>query len=227
MSGWFVAVAMVFVTCLITANIIAVKLVALGGLVVFAAIVIFPLSYIFGDVLTEVYGYRRARLGIWLGFGCNLLAVVAIIIGQLLPPAAPFQDAQAAYERILGYSPRLLGASFVAYLIGEFSNSLVLAKMKVATEGRWLWARTIGSTIVGEGVDSRAVNTLAFVATFPAAVLLNSILSAWLLKVVYETLATPFTYAVVTFLKRKEGMDVYDRHTDFSPIGLWGRSGSP
>ena len=223
MSGWFVAVAMVFVTCLITSNIIAVKLVALGGLVVFAAIVIFPLSYIFGDVLTEVYGYRRARLVIWLGFGCNLLAVVAIIIGQLLPPAAPFQDAQAAYERILGYSPRLLGASFVAYLIGEFSNSLVLAKMKVATEGRWLWARTIGSTIVGEGLDTLVFNTLAFVGTFPAAVLVNSILSAWLLKVVYETLATPFTYAVVTFLKRKEGMDVYDRHTDFNPIGLWDR----
>ena len=220
MSGWFVAVAMVFVTCLITANIIAVKLVAIGGLVVFAAIIIFPLSYIIGDVLTEVYGYRRARLVIWLGFGCNLLAVVAIVIGQLLPPAPGFQDIQGAYERILGYSPRLLGASFVAYLIGEFTNSFVLAKMKVATGGRWLWARTIASTVVGEGLDTLVFGTLAFVGTFPGAVLANSILTGWLLKVAYETLATPFTYAVVTFLKQKEGIDVYDLHTDFNPIGL-------
>lgn len=211
---------MVFVTCLITANIIAVKLVALGDLVVPAALIIFPLSYIFGDVLTEVYGYRKTRQVIWLGFGCNLLAVAAIAIGQLLPPAAPFQDAQGAYERILGYAPRLLLGSFVAYLIGEFANAYVLAKMKVATKGRWLWMRTIGSTIVGEGLDTLVFNVIAFSGAVPNAVLVNIVLTAWVLKVAYETLATPLTYAVVARLKRLEGEDVYDLDTDFNPIKL-------
>ena len=220
MSSWFVAIAMVFVTCLITANIIAVKLVALGDLVVPAALIIFPLSYIFGDVLTEVYGYRRARQVIWLGFGCNLLAVSAIAVGQLLPPAAPFQDAQGAYERILGYAPRLLLGSFVAYLIGEFANAYVLAKMKVATKGRWLWTRTIGSTIVGEGLDTLVFNVIAFSGAVPNPVLVNIVLTAWVLKVAYETLATPLTYAIVAHLKREEGIDVYDLDTDFNPVKL-------
>lgn len=213
---------MVFVTCLITANIIAVKLVAIGGLLVPAALVIFPLSYIFADVLTEVYGYRRARLVIWLGFACNLLAVIAISIGQWLPPA-PVGNApqiQASYELVLGYAPRLLMASFTAYLIGEFANAIVLAKMKVATGGRWLWTRTIGSTLVGQGLDTVVFSVIAFAGAPQGAFLLNIVLTLWLLKVAYETLATPFTYAVVTFLKQKEGIDVYDLHTDFNPIGL-------
>lgn len=147
-SQWFILVTAVFITCLITANITAVKLVGVFGLVLPAAVIIFPISYIFGDVLTEVYGYRQARRVIWLGFLCNLIAVVAIWVGQVLP-AASFWDGQAAYERILGYTPRLLVASFLAYLVGEFANSFVLAKMKIATNGRWLWTRTIGSTLVG------------------------------------------------------------------------------
>jgi uncharacterized integral membrane protein (TIGR00697 family) len=141
-STWFVAVVAVFITCLIIANIIAVKLVNVFGLTVPAGIIIFPISYICGDVLTEVYGYRRARQVIWLGFGCNLLAVVAIWAGQVLPGAAVW-DAQPAYERVLGFTPHLLMASFCAYLVGEFANSFVLAKMKVLTGGRWLWTRTI------------------------------------------------------------------------------------
>src|SRR5574341_2228856 len=147
-----------FVTCLIISNIIAVKLAAIGPWFLPAAVIVFPLSYIFGDVLTEVYGYARARQVIWIGFGCNLLAVLAIWVGGLLPPA-PFWNAnvyespaaaQQAYQAILGFTPRLLVASFVAYLAGEFLNSFVLAKLKIATSGKYLWARTIGSTLVGQ-----------------------------------------------------------------------------
>ncbi|MBI2888029.1 MAG: queuosine precursor transporter [Chloroflexi bacterium] len=212
---------MVFVTCLVTANIIAVKLVALGDLVAPAALIIFPLSYVFGDVLTEVYGYQNTRRIIWLAFGCNLLAVLAISIGQALPAAAPFpEDAQRSYERILGYTPRLLAGSFVAYLVGEFANAMVLARMKAATRGRWLWTRTIASTIVGQGLDTAVFNLIAFGGTVPGVVLTNIVLTAWTLKVLYEALVTPFTYLVVNFLKKQEGMDVFDIHTDFNPIGL-------
>ena len=218
-SPWFVLIVAVFVTCLITANIIAVKLVNIFGLIVPAAVVIFPISYIFGDVLTEVYGYAASRRVIWLGFFCNLLAVVAFIIGGFLP-AASFWQNQAAYDTILGYTPRLLVASFIAYLIGEFANSFVLAKMKIATHGRWLWTRTIGSTLVGEGLDSLVFMSIAFVGTIPGDGLASAIMTQWLFKVAYEVAATPLTYAVVTWLKRKEALDVYDERTNFNPIVL-------
>jgi hypothetical protein len=214
-----VALVAVFITCLITANITAVKLVHVFGLVVPAAIIIFPISYIVGDVLTEVYGYRQARLVIWLGFLCNLVTVIAIWLGQVLP-AASFWDGQAAYERILGYTPRLLLASFLAYLVGEFANSFVLAKMKIATRGRWLWTRTIGSTLVGQALDSLVFITLAFVGTIPLAGLASAIVTQWLAKSAYEAAATPVTYWVVSFLKRQEGVDVYDYETDFNPLSL-------
>ena len=220
MSTRYVAIAMVFVTCLVVANIIAVKLVVVGGFVVPAALIIFPLSYLLGDVLTEVYGYRRARQVIWIGFGCNLLAVAAIAIGQWLPPAPPFADAQGAYERILGYAPRLLLGSFAAYLVGSFANAIVLAKLKTATQGRWLWTRTIGSTIVGEGLDTVIFTVIAFAGTLPLMVIGNIIITAWFIKVAYEVLATPLTYLVVSYLKRKDGMDVYDTHADFNPLRL-------
>jgi len=220
-SQWFVVIAGVFITCLLVANIIAVKLVSVFGLILPAAVIIFPVSYIFGDVLTEVYGYATARRVIWLGFFCNLIAVVAIWVGQVLPPAS-FWDAQAAYERILGYTPRLLMASFLAYLVGEFANSLVLAKMKIATGGRWLWTRTIGSTLVGQGLDSLVFITLAFAGTMPAGVLAGTIVTQWLFKCAYEALATPLTYVVVNFVKRVEGLDVFDYDTDFNPVALKG-----
>jgi len=216
-SQWFVLITAVFVTCLITANITAVKLVGVFGSVLPAAIIIFPISYIFGDVLTEVYGYRQARRVIWLGFFCNFIAVVAIWVGQALP-AASFWDGQAAYERILGYAPRLLIASFLAYLVGEFANSFVLAKMKIATKGRWLWTRTIGSTLVGQGLDSLVFITLAFVGTIPLNSLASAIVTQWLAKSLYEAVVTPLTYVVVNFLKRKEGLDVYDHDTRFNPL---------
>jgi queuosine precursor transporter len=219
-TPWLVVVTALFVTSLLTANVIAVKLVALGGLVVPAGVVIFPLSYIFGDVLTEVYGYRQARRVIWLGFLCNLLMVAAIWVGGLLP-AASFWDGQPAYERILGFTPRLLAASFAAYLVGEFANSYVLARLKIATRGRWLWTRTIGSTLVGQGLDSAVFITLAFAGIMPGAdALLSAVLNQWLLKSAYEIVVTPLTYVVVGFLKRAEGLDTYDHDTQFNPLLL-------
>jgi uncharacterized integral membrane protein (TIGR00697 family) len=214
---WFPAVVAVFVTSLITANIIAVKPVMVGPLLFPAAIIIFPLSYIFGDVLTEVYGYRRARATIWLGFACNLIAVIAIWVGGRLP-ALPDWPNQGAYEAILGFTPRILAASFIAYLAGEFLNSFVLARMKIATQGRWLWTRTIGSTLIGQLADSAVFLSLSGIFTpdlLPAA-----IATQWLLKSSYETLATPLTYAVVSFLKRAEHEDYYDYNTDFNPFRL-------
>lgn len=207
----------IFITCLITANITAVKLVNLFGLILPAAILIFPLSYITGDVLTEVYGYGQARKVIWLGFFCNFITVVAIWLGQILPPAA-FWDGQGAYDRILGYTPRILGASFLAYLLGEFANSFVLAKLKITTKGRFLWLRTIGSTLVGQGLDSLIFITLAFVGTIPLSGLIIAIVTQWLAKSIYEAMMTPLTYVVVNFLKRKEGLDVYDHDTRFNPL---------
>ena len=218
-SPYFIVIVAVFITCLITANITAVKLVGVLGLVVPAAIIIFPISYIAGDVLTEVYGYRQARLVIWLGFLCNVITVITIWLGQVLP-AASFWDGQAAYEQILGATPRILAASFLAYLVGEFANAFVLAKMKIATRGRWLWTRTIGSTLVGQGLDSLVFITLAFVGTIPLPGLVSAIVTQWLAKSAYEAAATPATYWVVNFLKRREQLDVYDHETDFNPLSL-------
>ncbi|MCL4531578.1 MAG: queuosine precursor transporter [Actinobacteria bacterium] len=207
----------VFITCLITANVIAVKLVDIFGFVMPAGTIIFPLSYIFGDILTEVYGYRQARRAIWLGFFCNLIFVAAVWVAQEIPSAS-FWNGQTAYEQILGYTPRLLGASFLAYLVGEFANSFVLAKLKIATGGRWLWTRTIGSTLVGEGLDSVVFITLAFFGTLPEAMLLTTVLTQWVAKSGYEVIATPLTYLVVNFLKRREGIDTFDYQTRFNPL---------
>jgi uncharacterized integral membrane protein (TIGR00697 family) len=216
-SSWFVVVTALFVTSLIIANIIAVKLVGIGDLVFPAAVIIFPFSYIFGDVLTEVYGFQRARQVIWLGFFCNLLAVIAIHLGKLMPPAI-FWQGQDAYEQILGFTPRLLVASFTAYIIGQFVNSIVLARMKIATQGRWLWSRTIGSTLVGEGLDSLVFISIAFIGTIPPSAMISTIITQWLMKSVYEIIITPLTYGAVNFLKRKEGVDIFDHDTRFNPL---------
>ena len=216
-SHRFVVIAAVFVTCLITANIIAVKVVSIGGFLLPAAIFVFPLSYIFGDILTEVYGFHQARKVIWLGFACNLVFVFFAWIGQMLP-AAPLWEGQGAYESILGYTPRLLAASFLGYLAGEFVNSFVLAKMKIVTRGRWLWTRTIGSTVVGQGLDTTIFILLAFVGTPVFTPIM--ILHHWLAKIIIEAVATPFTYAAVNFLKKKEDIDIYDYDTNFNPFLL-------
>jgi len=204
-----------FITCLITANVIAVKVISLGPFFLPAAIFVFPLSYVFGDILTEVYGYRLARRVIWLGFLCNLIFVFFVWLGQVLP-IAPFWEGQEAYQSILGYTPRLLAASFLGYLVGEFVNSFILARMKVITRGRWLWSRTIGSTIVGQGLDTSIFITVAFIGT-PSFVPIM-IFYHWLAKTLIEALATPLTYVIVNSLKKKESIDTYDRDTRFNPF---------
>jgi queuosine precursor transporter len=213
----FVTIACVFVTCLIMANILAVKLTEIDGRVIDAGNVVFPISYIIGDVVTEVWGFKAARRLIWTGFFCNLIAALAIQAAIHLP-AAGFYGDQQAYEDILGFSLRLLGASFCAFLVGEFTNSVIMARMKVLTEGRWLWSRTISSTAVAEAVDSTVFITLAFAGT--GTPLLNVIVTNWVFKTGYEVLATPLTYAVVNYLKRVEGVDVYDRDTKLVPVEI-------
>ena len=216
---WLPLVTGLFVTVLIISNIVAVKLVSIGPLVVTAAIVLFPISYIVADVLTEVYGYAVARRTIWIGFLCNLVAVLAIMLGGAIPAAAFWQD-QVAYDVILGYSSRLLVASFIAYLGGEFLNAFVLAKLKVRTAGRHLWLRTISSTVLGQAVDSALFVAVAFAGVLPADTLVVAMASQWAAKVLYETAATPLTYLVVRFLKRSDGVDHYDRDTRFNPLAL-------
>ena len=225
---WLPAITAAFVTSLIISNIIAVKLACVGPFFVPAAILIFPISYIFGDVLTEVYGYARARRVIWTGFGCNLLAVLAIWASIELPPA-PFwrigsfesaQSSQQAYQTIFWFAPRILAASFIAYLFGEFLNSFVLAKMKIATHGRHLWLRTNSSTLVGQLADSGIFILLAFYGTTPSAALGQMVFTQWLMKSAYEALITPFTYMAVNYLKRVEKEDYYDRGTNFNPLVL-------
>jgi len=214
-----VIIIAVFITCLITANIIAVKVIGLGPFILPAAIFVFPLSYIFGDVLTEVYGYQVARRVIWLGFACNLIFVIFAGVGQVLPPA-PFWGDQEAYRSILGYAPRLLAASFCGYLAGEFANSFLLARMKMLTRGRWLWSRTIGSTVVGQGLDTSIFITLAFIGTpqfVPVMILYH-----WLAKTAIEAVLTPATYAIVNWLKQREGIDSYDYETRFNPFLISG-----
>ena len=209
-------IAAVFVTCLITANIIAVKIIGFGSIVVPAAVIVFPLSYIFGDILTEVYGYRWARRIIWLGFGCNLLFVFFAWVGGLLPAAFPGE--QAPYQAVLGYAPRLLLASFSGYLAGEFANSLIMARLKLATRGRWLWTRTIASTLVGQGLDTSIFIIVAFIGTSRYTPML--IVYHWSAKVLIEILATPLTYKAVGYLKRAEGIDYYDEKTNFNPFSF-------
>ena len=233
MGRWYPAVVALLATSLVVSNIIAVRLIAIRlsdaiELTLPAAIVLFPIAYIVGDVLTEVYGYPAARRGIWIAFGCNLLAVVAIWLAGILPPASFWtagvyenpEQADQAYRAILGFTPRLLVASFLAYLVGEFLNSFVLAKMKLRTEGRYLWMRTIASTIVGQGADSLIFITVAFYGILPTSALMTAVVTQWLVKSAYEALATPLTYWVVNSLKRSEGIDVYDRDTNFRPVHL-------
>lgn len=218
-STAFLLVAVGFVVALLVSNVVSVKLAQIGPWVMPAGVIVFPISYIVGDILTEVYGYRRARQVIWLGFGANL-AMVGFIAAAVALPAAPFWPHQPAYEQILGFAPRLLAASFVAYLVGEFANAYVLARLKLLTAGRWLWLRTIGSTLVGQGLDSAVFMAVAFAGILSGAELAAAAVTQWLAKSAYEALATPLTYWIVGALKRIEGIDAYDRAVDFNPFRL-------
>lgn len=211
------AISVFFVSVLLISNVASTKIIDLKWFVFDGGTLLFPLSYIFGDILTEVYGYRRARNVIWLGFFMALLmSVVFIIVGKL--PAAPDWGNQAAYDSILGLTPRIVLASLVAYFLGSFSNSFILAKMKIWTQGKMLWSRTIGSTLVGELVDSTLFVVIAFAGIFSTPLLLTIIISNYVFKTAVEVLFTPVTYKIVTFLKKEEGEDYYDTDTDFNPF---------
>lgn len=225
---YFPALTGIFVTCLIISNIIAIKPIAIGPLFLPAAIIIFPISYLLGDILTEVYGYGRTRQVIWLGFACNTLSAAAIYLSITIPPA-PFwvlikfpspEKSQEAYAAIFGFTGRLLMASFVAYLIGEFLNAFVMAKVKILMQGRYMWVRTILSTVTGQLADSSIFIIAAFYGTLPSAILINMILTQWLIKSMYEAVLTPITYLIVHFLKKAEHEDFYDYETNFNPFAL-------
>ena len=222
---YFDLVMAAFVTILLLSNVLGAGKVAtitlpgIGEWPFGAGILFFPISYVIGDVLTEVYGYARARRCIWAGTGALLFMAFMSWVVVALPPAASW-GGQGAYEAVFGQVPRIVLASIVAFWAGEFANSFVLAKMKVATRGRHLWTRTIGSTLVGQGVDSLIFYPLAFwgAAGWTNDLVIKVLLTQWALKVAWEALLTPVTYAVVGFLKRREGVDVYDSGTDFTPF---------
>ncbi|MEA3038337.1 MAG: queuosine precursor transporter [Sphingomonadales bacterium] len=220
---YFDFVMAAFVTILLLSNVIGagkiatVTLPKIGPWPFGAGILFFPISYVIGDVLTEVYGYARARRCIWAGFAAMLFMALMSTVVVALPPD-PTWKGQAAYEAVFGQVPRIVFASIAAFWAGEFANSYVLARMKVLTEGKYLWTRTIGSTVVGQAVDSLIFYPLAFWGVWDSDKLVLVLATQWALKVGWEALLTPLTYAVVGFLKRREGVDVYDRDTDFTPF---------
>lgn len=224
---YFDFVMAAFVTILVLSNVIGagkvatITLPAVGAWPFGAGILFFPVSYVIGDVLTEVYGFARARRCIWTGFVALLFMAFMSSVVVALPPAADW-GGQEAYEAVFGQVPRIVFASICAFWAGEFANSVVLAKMKVWTNGRYLWTRTIGSTVVGQGVDSLIFYPLAFLgaAGWTNQLVWKVLITQWVLKVSWEVLLTPVTYAVVGFLKRREGFDVYDEKTDFTPFSV-------
>jgi queuosine precursor transporter len=207
----------IFVVVLLVSNLVGQKITAIGPFRISGAQLLFPITYIFGDVFTEVYGYSASRRAIWLGFYASALLSAMGMFTVWLPPAPDWGN-QAAFATIFGFVPRMVAASLVAFWCGEFANSLVMAKMKVLTRGRHLWTRTIGSTVVGQGVDTVVLMVLAFAGSLPASLIANLIVSGYLGKVAYEILATPLTYAVVNFLKRQEGVDPLDIGVSFNPF---------
>lgn len=209
-----------FVTVLLCSNVIgAAKVATVRGFTFGAGVLFFPISYLFNDVLTEVYGYARSRKVVWAGFGAIIFASFMSWVVVSLPPAAGWND-QHAYETVFGQTPRIVFASLMAFFAGEFANSFVLAKLKVKTSGRHLWARTIGSTIVGEGVDSMVFYPVAFLGIWEPRLVMQVMISNYIIKVLWEVVVTPFTYKVVNFLKRAESEDFYDYDTDFTPFSI-------
>jgi len=209
-----------FVTVLLCSNVIgAAKVCTVLGFTFGAGVLFFPISYIFNDVLTEVYGYARARKVVWAGFGAIVFASFMSWVVLTLPPAIGWND-QRAYETVFGQTPRIVFASLTAFFVGEFANSYVLAKMKILTSGRFLWSRTIGSTIVGEGVDSLVFYPVAFLGVWENRLVFTVMVSNYVIKVLWEAIVTPVTYRVVGFLKSAEQEDYYDVDTDFTPFSI-------
>lgn len=217
--NYFDIILGLFVAVLLISNVASTKILDLGPFTFDGGTILFPLVYIFGDILTEVYGYKAARRVIWTGFASALLMSLVFIIVGKLPPAADWVN-QDAYDKILGLTPRIVIASLLAYFAGEFSNSFTLAKMKLATKGRWLWTRTIGSTVVGEGIDTVLFILIAFWGVLPAGLLFSLVVSNYVFKVSFETIVTPVTYWIVSTLKKREGVDTFDYKTNFNPFSV-------
>ena len=218
-SKMFMYIGIMYVTCLLLSNLIAGKMWAVSeNITLPAAVILFPVTYIFGDIFTEVYGFKKARSIIWAGFACSFFAVIVYLITIWLPHPG-YWDGQDAYKTVMGTTWRVATASFAGYLFGEFSNSMILSKLKVVTKGKNLWIRTILSTIVGEGFDSVIFITIAFWGTMDNKIVLQMILFQYLFKVAYEILFTPLTYIFVKAVKRVEGIDTYDYDVKYHIIG--------
>ena len=216
---YFEIILGLFVAVLLISNIASTKIIQLWRFTFDGGTIIFPLSYIFGDILTEVYGYRKARRAIWTGFfSAFLMSLFLWLIGVLEP--AEGWNLQSSYISILGQTPRIVMASLIAYFAGEFSNSVIMAKMKILTKGKWLWTRTITSTIAGQAIDTALFCLIAFAGLYPSGLLLSIIISNYVFKVGFEIIMTPATYKIVHFLKKKENADYYDYKTDFNPFRI-------
>ena len=214
-SRLFATLGIIYVTCLLLSNLIAGKMMAIGSVTLPAAVILFPITYILGDVFTEVYGFKNMRSIIWTGFACSAFAVGIYMITIVLPHP-DFWTNQEAFETVLGTTPRVFVASLAGYLFGEFSNSMILSKLKVATQGKKLWVRTILSTIVGEAFDTVIFISISFWGTMDTSVLLQMMLYQYLFKVCYEVIFTPATYAVVGWLKKKEELDTFDTDVKYN-----------
>jgi len=211
------ALTTAFVVILLVSNLVAQKVCLIGPFAISGAILLFPVTYIFGDVFTEVYGFAASRRAIWLGFFGTALLYLMGAITIALPPAPGWRN-QQAFSVVFGFIPRILAASLIAFLVGEFANSYTMARLKLLTNGSKLWTRTIGSTVVGQAVDTTLVVFLTFAGTVSIKTLGNMIITGYLLKVGYEILATPLTYFVINWLKRAEHADAFDRHESFNPF---------
>lgn len=208
-SKIFVVICAMFITCLLLSNLVAGKIIRIVNISLPAAVILFPITYIFGDVFTEVYGFQKSKMIIWLGFACNLFAVFIYVVTIALP-YPEFWTGQEAFRIVLGTTPRILVASLVGYLFGEFTNSIILSKLKVKMAGRKLWMRTIFSTIVGEAFDTIIFIFISFWGNVNGGILLQMMIFQYIWKVCYEIILTPVTYIVVKWLKNKEGIDVFD-----------------
>jgi queuosine precursor transporter len=219
LSPLFLSLFALFLTCLLVSNVIAGKLFSVAGIVLPSAVILFPVTYILGDVFTEVYGFRKTRLVIWGGFAANLLMSLIFLAAIALPPPSFFKD-QGAYATVLGMTPRIVLASLAAYWLGEFANSITLSALKKATGGRYLWTRTISSTVVGQAFDTVIFIAISFSGSVPTPVLFQMMLAQYLFKVGYEVLFTPLTYLIVGAVKRKEGVDAFDTGVAYNPFRL-------
>ncbi len=214
---YFDVLVALFVAVLLISNIASTKILTIWKFTFDGGTLLFPLSYVFGDILTEVYGFRRSRRVIWLGFFSALIMSLVLFVVQILPPAGDWTN-QKAYEAVLGFVPRIVAASLLAYFAGEFTNSMILSRLKILTKGRYLWTRTIGSTLIGEGLDTIIFCMVAFYGILPASVFKAVLISNYIFKCTVEIIFTPLTYLIVRTLKRKEKTDVYDYGVNYNPF---------